>query len=223
VTTSYVSSAAAEATTLTMPSHSAGDLLLMYAFRTTTGAITVPPGWLPIAWRAASNSMSTGVWYKTAASSGETSGTWTDAAILACVVYTDTANHLMPGGSNSNGATGSTSLTYQPIGGYSGSTGSGSGFRGSGWCIGCGATAINSTNTEDAPAGMTNRIAQAGASVGEIAVHDTNGDVTAWASTVVTTGSSNNHCITLQIYDTGISKSGGGGMIGGGNLSGGFQ
>jgi len=195
----------------------------MWAFRNATGGFTVPAGWLPVCWRSASNVLSTGVWYKIAASSGETSGTWTSAGMLACAVYADDANYLIPGASNINGASASTTLTYQPLSAYSGAGASLSGMRGSGWVIGFGATSVNSTNTEDAPSLMTNRIALAGASVGEIAIHDTDSDVASWASTGITTASANNHAATVQIYDTGIAKSGGGGMIGGGNLSGGFQ
>jgi len=158
--------------------------------------------------------------FKIAASSAETSGTWTNAELLACAVYTDSVNYLIPFASNGSAAT-STSLGYQSLIAYPSTSVSSIGV--SAWVVGCGLSALNSTATETAPASMTNRVSQAGATDGEIAIHDTNADVASWSTTSVTITSSVWHALTLSLLDTGIAKASGGGMIGGGNLSGGFQ
>ncbi len=88
----FISAASAAATTLTLPTHQAGDLIVMCAGARTNSAsreITLPAGWTSI--RSATfdaNRFSTlRVAYKVAASSGETSGTWTYAGGLTALVY----------------------------------------------------------------------------------------------------------------------------------------
>lgn len=73
-------------TTATMPAHQSGDLLIGYAFR--DGSNTAPS--LPSGWtngdNSGANSCSARLGYKVATSSGETSGTWTNATSLIIVV-----------------------------------------------------------------------------------------------------------------------------------------
>lgn len=78
--------ASAEAATLTLPTHATGDLILMYAFRDgNVTAPTIPGGWTQLT--ATSGTLSSAVLaYKVAASNAETSGTWTNATALSCVV-----------------------------------------------------------------------------------------------------------------------------------------
>jgi len=65
-----------------MPSHAAGNFLVIIALRTNT---TTPD--LPAGWTNGGNGDGYRVGWKVAASAAETSGTWTNASILFCHVY----------------------------------------------------------------------------------------------------------------------------------------
>jgi surface protein len=71
----------------TLPAHQAGDLILAFAFRDgSTTLPTHPTGWTSID-TAAANTCSARVSYKVAASSSETTGTWTSATTVIFLVY----------------------------------------------------------------------------------------------------------------------------------------
>jgi hypothetical protein len=85
VPVTVVNSAIAAATTITIPTHQAGDLLVMYAWRNgSTTHATRPTGWTLIRQDAA-NTNAGQLAYRFATGSGTTSGTWTNATHL--VVY----------------------------------------------------------------------------------------------------------------------------------------
>ena len=86
----YIGSATAAATTVTLPTHQAGDLILIFAFRDGN---FIPPS-LPSGYtsKTITNSgdydqAAMRLGYKIAASSSETSGTWTNATQLVCHIY----------------------------------------------------------------------------------------------------------------------------------------
>jgi hypothetical protein len=97
---SVEASASAASDSLTLPTHQAGDLLVMLAARTTQATITHPSGWRRFGGRSGGfghNSLSA----KRAASSSETSGTWTGADGLICAVLRDSDSYAVemgPGG-----------------------------------------------------------------------------------------------------------------------------
>jgi len=71
----------------TLPAHQAGDLILAFAFRDgSTTLPTQPTGWTQID-SASANTCSARVAYKVAASSSETTGTWTNATTVIFLVY----------------------------------------------------------------------------------------------------------------------------------------
>ena len=96
---SVEASASAASDSLTLPSHQAGDLLVMLAATTARTSITHPSGWRRFGGRSGGfghNSLSA----KRAASSSETSGTWTGAEGLICAVLRDSdsyATEMGPG------------------------------------------------------------------------------------------------------------------------------
>lgn len=202
MTIAYVSSAAAEASSVSMPTHASGDTLVMWAWNTTNStAVTVPSGWMTVRTRT------TGAKYsvlatKIAASASETSGTWTNATHVAVAVYNDGTNYLAIGDVTGQG---STSTTMQ----YAGEAMQAR--NGSAWYLGFGAGALNSTAVETPPSGMTHRVGVAGAANGEIAIHDSNGTAATWTSANVTVTSMVWHTIVCEIFDTGIAKKAGGG------------
>ena len=74
-------------TSATLPAHQAGDLILAFAFRDgSTTLPTQPTGWESID-TAAANTCSARFAYKIAASSGESTGTWTNASTTIFLVY----------------------------------------------------------------------------------------------------------------------------------------
>jgi hypothetical protein len=111
---SVEASASAASDSLTLPSHQAGDLLVMLAARMTRASITVPSGWRRFGGRSGGfghNMLAA----KRAGSSSETSGTWTGAEGLICAVLRDSDNYAVemgPGGMT--GYTGS-SITFASL------------------------------------------------------------------------------------------------------------
>lgn len=79
----FVSSASSNTNTITMPTHQAGDMLIMFAYKFNPGPVT-PSGWSDVAVTPETYAK---VSYKIATSSSETSGTWTNATTLICMVY----------------------------------------------------------------------------------------------------------------------------------------
>jgi surface protein len=81
-------------TSATLPAHQIGDLILAFAFRDgSTTQPTEPTGWTSID-GAFGTSCSARVSYKVATTTGETSGTWTNATSVIFLVYrgVDSAN-----------------------------------------------------------------------------------------------------------------------------------
>lgn len=82
-----VSANAAAASSMALPAHQAGDLLVMYAFRNGSASqSTLPAGWTSHI-TDNRNLVSQRVAYKIAASAAEVSGTWTNADTTVCLVY----------------------------------------------------------------------------------------------------------------------------------------
>lgn len=93
---SFIGAGAGDGTTITVPvGHQAGDAIFVFAFRTATTAPTIGTGFTSIT-SASSSASSHRVGYKIAASSADTSGTWTNATGLAIAVYRGTATNKVP-------------------------------------------------------------------------------------------------------------------------------
>lgn len=206
MTVSFVAAASVEATSLTMPSHQAGDLLVMYAFNNTgTTLPTVPSGWTLITSRSA-NSKGGVVCVKQAASISEVSGTWTNASFLACAAYRDDIYMLAIGNFSQTGTAGATNPTWGTIQTRAGGS----------WVIGIVGLSLNTEIGETPPTGMTNRTNTAGASSGEVSIHDTNA-ATTWSSQSITTAALTYQTFTLEILSTlkpkGVPSIGRGSMV----------
>ena len=87
-----ISSAAADANTLALPTHAVGDVLLMFAQRTGSNTVPVQPAaggtvptWTSIG-SAGANTHSSRVSWTKATAANHTSGTWTNATQLICLV-----------------------------------------------------------------------------------------------------------------------------------------
>jgi hypothetical protein len=75
--------------TITIPSHRAGDLIVISASRSNNTGPTIPSPWIQIQ-RAGANTLSLSTGYIIATGSSHTSGTWTNAARMTVAVYRPT-------------------------------------------------------------------------------------------------------------------------------------
>jgi hypothetical protein len=191
------SSTIANGNTLTMPSHAKHDLILAIIYRhDSVTEPTVPSGWRL---RQASTGNSNGLWIyeKSAASGSESFGTFTNATQVAAVVYrSDNDLLLTAAASNSAGQNSSTTVSYPLLNAFNlGNINS--------FVIGAVGIFVNSSDGDTAPTGMTNIVNIAGASDGELAVHDTNAEVGSWSATSFTASEAiRSRSITIGVQET---------------------
>lgn len=221
MTVSFVGAASAEATSLTLPAHQAGDLIVICAAAGGLATITAPAGWTILLTRQGSASLSAITAFKVANSAAETSGTWTNAVLLQAGVWRHTDKVLIVNGVSENAANPTTTITFPPV---SVSGAGASIMTAQNWV---GAFALSSSNAidfETPPAGMTNRAVISGASALELALHDTNANVASWTSTSRTANASASyHTRMFSIEPTGIDKLAAGGMLIHPGMSGGMR
>lgn len=92
---SLVSNAQALADTLTMPTHSTGNLLVGIATNDNAATVpTKPAGWTSL-WSAGASTSAIAVYYKYAQSNAESFGTWTNADHVSVTVWSGSANTIV--------------------------------------------------------------------------------------------------------------------------------
>lgn len=108
---------AANANTITLPTHAVGDDIYIFAFNATgTTAVTKPtaagtvPAWVDIDAPAGSNGCSARTAHFVAIATNHTSGTWTNATSMAVIVVrgqnaSPIGGHALSGGTDTNQAT----------------------------------------------------------------------------------------------------------------------
>ena len=171
-----VSSNAVEAATMTMPTHSAGNLIVAWAFRDGVGtAPPIPSGqsWTQVD-TGAGNSCGFVMVKKIAASSSETVGSFTGATLLMISVFSGASDvGAFLSNSASSNSPAFTGFTFNDTDNTS-------------WAAAfVGHRSVNGT-LGTPPTGMTNRQTLDG-STNDGAIHDTNGPVTGWSSQTVST------------------------------------
>ena len=207
---SSVGSATAQATTIAIPSHQAGDLIFIFAGRNNTTPATAPSGWVQ-AGPVGAGGVSVAAGWKIAKSSSETSGTWTSAAVLHCVVYR--GDKLLAISTTAGGATATgTSVSYTTVT-------NGLVYRAGtedNWYIGIGMQLNSANSLETAPSGMTNRSVESSSGAWKSVLHDTNASqLSNWvtAATTVTTAAASCTRVYQLIEFDGPSFGGGGGIF----------
>lgn len=215
---SYIGSATGS-TSATLPAHQAGDLIIVFAYRagsTSTPSVPTSPAYTSIVSNTANSVVNAAqaavVGYLIAASSSETSGTWSGASRIDCHVYRGTHPTAPIGRS-----------TSVDVVGYSDSIVRYSGFTlsetsGSSWVAAfAGSVGTSTTGVVTAPTGMVNR--SSNTTFNYLGGHDTNGGVSSWSLQTVALGGSNDwmsFCIELlaptsvpvSVSVTGISGTG---------------
>lgn len=212
MTISLVGTAVAESTSIVLPSHQNGDLLLLAVGRLTSTIPAIVAGWKFGVVRNITTRCLL-IAYKQAGSSSEVSGTW-ESDLLAAMVFRGSDNYLSVGGSSQSGGNASSAVTYADL--FTARTvNSNSRMHASeGWIVGAALATVNSSNIDQAPSGMTLRNSLAGTSAGEIVISDTNGMVSSWSSATVTTSSSINWITNcLEIFESNTPKASSGGGV----------
>lgn len=171
-------SVSAQTTTIAIPSHDAGDVIVMFAGRNNTTPPTTPSGWVQLASTGSNNGSSVAA-FKIAKTSSETSGTWTNASVLHCLVLKADTGPLFLSTGLSGQASTSATINYPALANYR--TG-----VADNWYI-AHAFQLNSANSlETAPSGMTNALVESSSGAWKSAVHYTaSGQLSNWANTNV--------------------------------------
>jgi hypothetical protein len=191
---SRISSASAEAATVTLGTHAKGDLILICAVR--DGSVTnptIPTGWTNITNTTDGTLISVSVGWKWATSAAETSGTWTNATGLMCHVYRG-ADPVTPFGTFGGGSTAATTVNY------SASTGVTRARMDNQWIIRFAiCTGVDTTTLNTAPTDCTNVINALGATQ-DMVSFDTNGPVQNGAAAQnITHGGASQNSINVMI------------------------
>lgn len=176
----------AESSSVTIPAHQVGDLIIVWAWVESTTNPTIAAGWTTITSTTDGTTCSISMGWKIATSAAETSGTWTGATSMGAAVYrgayTVSANF-------STATTGATQ-TWNAVT----LTGKKS------WLVGfIGHRSINTTTLTTPPTGFTNLASTLGAT-SDVALHDSNGVVvTNYATNTTTSGGTNSGAITAIV------------------------
>lgn len=182
----------AEANTVTIPAgHQVGDLLIIFAFRDGSATNpTIPAGWTNITNTLDTTSGSASVGWKIAASSSETSGTWTNATGLMVIVLrgADNASPWITG-TTSNAV--STTVTYGAL--VDANMKGAHGYK----IIAFAAHRSIDTTIDAPPTGMSNIISALGATQ-DMAAHEASSDDT-WASTNVGVGGTSSGWVSIVL------------------------
>jgi hypothetical protein len=179
-------------TSATLPAHQAGDIIIGWAFRDgSTTNPTLPAGWISLTSRDGT-SCSARMGYKIAASAAETTGTWTNASVVAFAVYR---------GARSDGA-------VDPVADWAFDTGTSSTVNYDGnnitlnsdrtWVAAFVGHRSTDTTIETAPSNLTNVTSYANATA-EVAIHDTNGGVSSFVDDSVSITGTNSGWITETV------------------------
>lgn len=164
---SRIGASTVEATTITIPAHQVGDLIIIFAFRdgSTTNPTVGLSGGTTITNTTDGTSCSVSAAWKMAQSTGETSGTWTNATDLAVVVYrgVDTTR-ATPIGTFQPAAGTTNTVTYAAV----------NGVKKDSWIVAFAGHRNANTTIETAPTSLGNR-SDTVASSSEIVIHDSDG------------------------------------------------
>lgn len=173
-------------TSATLPTHQAGDLIIVAAYRDGSNtAPTLPAGFINIV-NAGASTNSIRVGYKIATSSSETSGTWTNATSTIVVVYRGAT--IGTASTTNTGA--STTLTYGAL--------TLNRTDNTSWVVGFGGHRSANVAIETAPSGMTN-ITSVSDATDEMAVHDSNATVTSRTSSTAAVGGTSSGWATAVV------------------------
>lgn len=192
---SFEGTNSAASTSVSIPAHQAGDLLIITASRNNSTSASLPSGWTNIL-NTSSGSHSTRVGYRIAPSSGTVSGTWSNASTLIVSVYRGVNPTSPIGAANFTSANSGTvnfpALTLTKPGGTS-------------WVY---SSVITPSNEPGDASGLTKRNTQAATTwiiitTSRSTVYDSAGGVGSWTGTSTSMGSSNYVATSIELVQAG--------------------
>jgi hypothetical protein len=208
MTISLHSSDSVEATSITLPSHAAGDTIIIIASRLTNNtAISNSDTSLALFRSNAGQAQRHTVYRKIAQSSSETVGTFTNAELITALVFrtdqSDTAVFL----NNVNLSSGnSTTLSFGAVADF---TGVATDQR----VVGFGAIKNTAATMSTSPTGMSNVLTDIITGLGAVGVHLSPSNQASWSSqtAVVSAGANPWAAITFELFEASIYVPAGGG------------
>jgi hypothetical protein len=184
---SRISSADSSNTTVAIGTHAKGDLILMFAYRdNSTSAITLPAGWVSQHQSGSASHYAIAAW-KLAETASETSGTWTNASHLVCIVLRGGSGSIvLPRFMTVGTSTGATthSFSAQTVNTFPTNS---TDYALIGWHAN--RSSANSLEIK-APTGMTNISSATDGSNWQVAWHEQLARTTVWTTTNVTVANS---------------------------------
>lgn len=186
-----VGTATADATSVALPAHIAGDVIVIAAWR-DLGDSTIPslPSGFTTMGTFSNNLLPLRLGFKIAASSGEVSGTWTNATKVQAWVGRGQRSGT-PHGVNqgSSGGAATTTVTYQDVTGNVLEV-----ADGTSWVVAFAYHTLGTNVGTQNPAGLTNQVTSPD---GHAAVKDSNGGIADWVTTSVTVNASGTRRVAL--------------------------
>lgn len=167
-------------TSVTMPTHKAGDLLVAFAYRDGSNTLpTLGSGWTSIQAPTGANTNSARLAYIVATGTSHSPGTWTSTTSLIIAAYRPRPGLTLSVGASTTSTGTATSISY-PTFAFQDTSGNS-------WGVAFGGHRSTNTTVENPPTGMIYRGGVVDAT-DEAAMFDTNGGVTGWAGTTVALG-----------------------------------
>lgn len=111
----FVGAAGSLTNTVSLPTHQRGDCIVIAALRTNNLTASLPSGWISLV-SAGASGLSMRLGFRIAQSDSETSGTWTNATGLSCIVLRPTSGTIAVPTTAQTAAT-STSVSYGVLAG----------------------------------------------------------------------------------------------------------
>ena len=204
--------AAANGDSITIPTHQAGDMIVIAAYRNNANTPATTPSHWTVALSSGAITNSITIASRFASGSSETSGTWTNATQIGCWVLRGSAGILSIGTLQAAGGTAGSgnTVTYGALPTASTKTNQ--------WIFAAIGHRSIDADIETAPSGLTFRAGVVGTSAGELALHDSDGNLNTWASTTytLTAGTSSGYrSVIMQVCESDYLPAGG---TGGGSL-----
>lgn len=168
---SYIGSESTDGTSVAIPAHQAGDFLLFGSFRDGSNSTPTKPGDITQLDTNVTNSAGALFGYKIAASSGETSGTWSNATEVSVMVFRG-VDQVNPVGDHKPGTGTSTTLSFTALTMAVGD--------GTSWAAAIGYHRSTNCDLSVTPSGMTLRLNEQN-NADEVGLYDTNGGVASWS------------------------------------------
>src|ERR1700722_18738703 len=100
--------------TATPVAHQAGDLIIIAAFRNTTGTPALPTGYVSVLTKTGTTS-SLRIGYRIAVATNDAGGTWTNATATVCHVYRPSSGNTLGIGASASASATTNTINYPAL------------------------------------------------------------------------------------------------------------